>query len=178
MKKLYFIRHGESEGNLARIFSGQADHRLTAQGRMQAQLAAQEAAQLSIDLIISSPLSRALETAQIIAESVGYPKNKIMLSDLLMERNYGELQNKPYEVIPNDREGLEKVPGIEPEAHLMQRARQAAEFLKGLEVENVLVVGHGTMGRTIWMELIENHSGQIEVPIEYEIPNAKVVQWI
>jgi len=50
----YFVRHGESEGNAARIFTGQTDSPLTARGRQQAATVAEELANVKFDRIISS----------------------------------------------------------------------------------------------------------------------------
>lgn len=177
MKKLYFIRHGESEGNAKRIFSGQADHPLTDTGRQQALAAAKQAIGLQIDMILTSPLKRAAETAEIIARTIHYPPEKILRNNLLMERNYGQLQGRPYEEIPHDRAEMENIPGVEPEASLLERAQQAAAQIMALPADNILIVGHGTMGRAIHKEIIRS-TEPVEVPIEEELPNATVLRWV
>src|SRR5580765_3395811 len=91
MKHLYFVRHGLSENNKLSIFSGQTESPLADEGREQARQAGQQAKDLHIDHIISSPLSRAHETAQIIAREIGYPEDKIEVSSLLVERHFGVL---------------------------------------------------------------------------------------
>ena len=68
MKKLYFIRHGLSEGNVQEIWSGSTDTPLHTEGRAQAKAAGQKAKKLKIDLVVSSPMSRAKETAEIICD--------------------------------------------------------------------------------------------------------------
>jgi uncharacterized phosphatase len=175
MKKLYFIRHGESVGNIKRLFTGQWDVPLTDLGTKQAKAAAQTIKERHIDLIVSSPLIRARQTAEIIAEQIGYPKEKILYSDLLKERNYGDLQQKPYSA--SDGIDFEDVPNIELAGHLVQRAAQA-EYLRAIEADNILVVGHGTFGRALQQEILNDHSAPIEVPISQEIPNAQVVRWL
>src|SRR5581483_5723923 len=78
MKKLYFIRHGESVSNVERWHAGRIDTPLTERGRQQAREAGKKAKaqKLHFDLIVSSPLSRALETARIIAKEIGYPEKQ------------------------------------------------------------------------------------------------------
>src|SRR5207247_4078114 len=67
----YFVRHGESEGNAARVFTGQTDSPLTARGRKQAAAVAEELAQVKFDRIVSSDLSRTRDTAEGIAKRQG-----------------------------------------------------------------------------------------------------------
>jgi 2,3-bisphosphoglycerate-dependent phosphoglycerate mutase len=63
-----FLRHGESVGNLENRFQGQADFPLTDRGRNQARQLARrwQAEKITFDRVISSPLARARETAEII----------------------------------------------------------------------------------------------------------------
>ena len=68
------LRHGESVGNAESRWQGQADYPLTERGRSQAHALAQrwKRERMKFDYIISSPLSRARETAEIIASKLGY----------------------------------------------------------------------------------------------------------
>lgn len=174
MNRLYFIRHGESQGNERRIFTGRLDLPLNELGRAQAKLAAEQAKTLAIDRIISSPLVRARQTAEIIASNIDYPKQNIILSELLMERDYGDLHGKTYAAA--DGLDYETVPNIETTPQLVQRATRAIEFLKQ-QPGNILVVAHGTIGRVLRQSLLDQ-TDAVEVPIEQEIPNAVIVQWI
>ena len=65
---IYFVRHGQTDANKARIFSGQIDTPLNDTGRLQVLDTCKRIQELQLkwDVIISSPLSRAYETAQII----------------------------------------------------------------------------------------------------------------
>ena len=167
MKHLYFVRHGESELNVAQVYAGQIDTPLTDHGREQAQLAGEGARNLQFDLIVSSPLSRALETAQIIAVAVGYPKDKIVINDTLMERSYGSLAGQPWSVQPNPA----VFPDIESDAEMTARAQIAFEFIKDLDVDTVLVVSHGDFAK--YFRLLIDPSVLTE-----ELPNAQIVQLI
>jgi broad specificity phosphatase PhoE len=69
--ELYFVRHGQSEGNRDGVMQGREPSRLTETGRLQAEEAGQWFKDKSIDLVLSSPLTRAYETAEIIARTAG-----------------------------------------------------------------------------------------------------------
>ncbi|MFZ5975834.1 MAG: histidine phosphatase family protein [Bacillota bacterium] len=71
--KLILTRHGETEWNLLRKTQGATDTALTEKGREQARLLARRLRGIEIEVIYSSSLSRAMETAHIIAHEVGAP---------------------------------------------------------------------------------------------------------
>ena len=175
MKHLYFIRHGESTGNLDMIFTGRLDLPLTKLGRQQAKSAASDAKNLNLDCIVSSSLVRALETAEIIAQDLEYPQNKIIVSQLFQERSYGDFQGKPYRVA----EGIDfdTVRHAETSSQLVARAKEALEFLNNLDANSILISSHGTFGRALHQQL-KHTDEQIEVPIEQELPNAQIIRWI
>ena len=170
MKKLYFVRHGESVLNVAGLFAGTTDTALTPKGRRQAKRAGAQAKDLKIDLIISSPLSRAYDTAKIIAKEIGYPKAKIQLNPMLAERNYGSAEGQPYSVDFN----VDGIKDAETVDELLLRAKEVVDSLSRLEAENVMLVGHGSIGRAIRHHLLEDYP--------YHLPerlaNAEIVQWI
>lgn len=69
--KLYFARHGESEANRLRVISNRGNQfGLTPQGRRQAALLAQSLKAVPVMAIYSSPLLRAVETADILAREL------------------------------------------------------------------------------------------------------------
>ena len=96
--KIIFLRHGESVGNAEGYFQGQGDFPLTERGREQAHaLAARWVAEKrEFDHIISSPLSRARETAEIITQALGIEIDEI--DPIWMERHNGELTGLKHEV--------------------------------------------------------------------------------
>jgi broad specificity phosphatase PhoE len=85
--KLYLIRHGESIGNAAGVIQGQADYRLTERGIAQARATAERLRSVRLDALYASPLSRALQTAEIIGEAQGLAP--IVLRDV-QEYHFGE----------------------------------------------------------------------------------------
>jgi uncharacterized phosphatase len=176
MKRLYFIRHGESEGNVKRIFTGHLDLPLTKEGCRQAKLAAQDAKDLKIDLIVTSPLARASKTAEIVAGEINYPIEKIVVSDLFKERSYGDLHGQPYESV--DHVDFDVIPEVETSAQLRARAKKGYESLKKMEADTILLCAHGTIGRAIRSQIQNDPNAEIEVTLEEEIPNAQIVRWI
>src|SRR4051812_30767011 len=70
--RFFFVRHGESQANVDRIFSNRGwKHPLTELGRQQAQALATKLQGASVLAIYTSPIRRAVETAQIIGERLG-----------------------------------------------------------------------------------------------------------
>jgi broad specificity phosphatase PhoE len=70
--KLYFVRHGESEANILRVISNRGwVHPLTEKGRQQARDLAEKLREAGIVKIYTSPLQRAVQTAEILAQTLG-----------------------------------------------------------------------------------------------------------
>ena len=88
MKKVYFVRHGESQWNVEDKICGVTDSPLTDKGHRQAVETAQAILDSGIhaDLILCSPLQRAADTAQKISETTGIPAKK---EARLIEQNFG-----------------------------------------------------------------------------------------
>ncbi len=81
MKTVYFVRHGETEGN-AKKFYQLPTTPLSDVGREQAKIVAERATKLPVELVVSSQMDRAVETADIIAKRIGKPR--------AIERSFGE----------------------------------------------------------------------------------------
>jgi hypothetical protein len=72
--RLYFVRHGESEANVLEVFSNRGlEHGLTQRGRVQTASLAQKLAGRQIIKLFTSPILRATQTAEILAEMLGVP---------------------------------------------------------------------------------------------------------
>lgn len=87
------IRHGETDWNKRGILQGWLDVPINAQGREQAQQMALGLYEAGIDVVWSSPLARALETAKIVATTLQIPQPSV--NDGLKERNFGAIQGIP-----------------------------------------------------------------------------------
>lgn len=84
---IYIIRHGKTEMNKANVLQGRSDIPLNGEGRKQALEAAELLKGIEFERIFSSPLIRAVQTAEIIA-----PGRNITIDERLIEMDYG-----PYE---------------------------------------------------------------------------------
>ncbi len=98
MKKMYFTRHGETEWNVSNKICGATESVLTERGHEQAielgeRLKAMlEAGEIRIDRILCSPLQRARNTAEHIAEITGLP---LEVKQGLYEQNFGKYEGTP-----------------------------------------------------------------------------------
>lgn len=94
---IYLVRHGESESNISKRFSGITDVELSLKGREQARQAGQNISE-KISHIYTSPLKRAENTANIIADEIKFDGN-IIIENSLIEVNFGLFENLTWEEI-------------------------------------------------------------------------------
>ncbi len=162
--KFLAVRHGESESNLLDIISSnpKTKHHLTEKGREQAKITGEKLVDSElltknskkVDVIYCSPFLRTKETAEIIAEQIGYPKDKIIYDERLHEIFAGEMDGKPdkeYQALFSNRvEKFSKAPEG-GETH-MEVKKRMTDFLydtdQKQEGKNILVVSHNT---PIWL---------------------------
>lgn len=165
MTALTLIRHGETDWNRARRIQGSTDIPLNDTGREQARAAAaalrERGGELPVN-VVSSDLSRARETAEIIAAELGAAVPRVYPG--LRERSYGEAEGvDATEFLQRwgDWHSAE-VPGAEPWPHLRRRALSAlsravrdhrAQTAPG--AASLVVVTHGALIR----EVIRHASG-------------------
>lgn len=88
MGRILLLRHGQSTWNAERRWQGWADPPLSERGREQARTAAAALAGTGLEVVASSDLARARETAEIIAAAIGVAE--IIVEEGLRERNVGE----------------------------------------------------------------------------------------
>ena len=96
MTQIILVRHGETEWNAQEIFRGRIDIELNETGIRQAELLAKYLSQVELEAICSSPLGRALKTAEVIA---GYHNLHVDTSPRLMDFDYGEWQGQPHQEV-------------------------------------------------------------------------------
>jgi len=159
---LVLVRHGESEGNAARLLLGRLESPLTDVGRAQATAVAKELGQSGqIGQLISSPLGRALKTAEILARGMEVACGmevargiQVEVDPRWIEVDYGEydgarLAEVPHEVWQKWRADTSyRPPGGESLADVGRRVRSACEELfaakdsRARSGEDVVVVSH------------------------------------
>ena len=149
-------------------FSGQIDTPLVEEGIEQARKSAEVLKTYNIDAIVSSPLQRAHDTARIVAKIIGYPEDRIEVSSLLLERNFGILEGTPYQpgIVFDDVEGAESL------EELVERAKKSLEWLRNIKANNILLVSHGSYGRALNVVL----SDDIKSFNKIKFHNAEVIE--
>ena len=89
MTEIILVRHGETEWNVKEVFRGRIDIELNQTGIKQAELLAKYLSERKLDAIYSSPLRRALKTAEIIA---GYHKLRVGIAPGLIDMDFRKWQ--------------------------------------------------------------------------------------
>lgn len=143
MSTLSLIRHGQTDWNVEHRIQGSTDIPLNSRGRDQARDVARSlAGEDAWDVVYSSPLSRALETARIIADVLGLPEPT--LEPRIVERSFGEVEGL------TDTERADSfpvgtiVPGAEPRDALRARGVAAINAIADAHpAQRVIVVSHG-----------------------------------
>lgn len=152
MTSIALVRHGETAWNAAERLQGTSDIPLNENGRRQARATAAILARSHWDVIVSSPLQRAAETAEIIAEAVALPVTEHL--DSLLERGYGEAEGI------TDAEALQRwpdgnFPGMDSEETVTAHGMDGVETLRGqFPTGRVLAVTHGTLIRLVMSEVV------------------------
>lgn len=158
------IRHGETDWNASGRLQGCEDVAMNERGRVQARLAANYVSEYSWNYIFSSPLQRALETAEIINERIRLPQISIL--DALRERDYGQASG----LLPDERrlrfpDGI--IPGQEDFDHLKERAMQALNSIVQLYPgKHLLIVTHGAFTNSILYSISEGAYGSFKTRLK------------
>lgn len=96
MTTLYLVRHGQTAWNREEVFRGRADIPLNETGRKEALLTGEYLRNVKVDAVYSSPLSRAVETAEAIAR---YQGKEVQISDGLIDIDFGRWQGVSHEEV-------------------------------------------------------------------------------
>lgn len=146
-KTVYFVRHGQSVANVRGILGGAGDFPITDVGRSQAQEVAQVLKDVQFDLLVTSPLSRARETLNIITAELGISNKATIIKSEFAERDAGEFTGKPKkDYIAFIAAGGEA--GETSEA-MQQRVNRGLDWLREQDFTNALVVTHNGTARMI-----------------------------
>jgi len=146
---IYFVRHGLSEANVKRVFAGQKDNSpLVDEGRKQAKDTAKKIKDEGIEIhkIVSSPSLRAHETAQIIAQELGFNTSDIIIDHRINEYDMGSLSGTPWHTISSAI--LVNAEEAEDPKDFQERVYSCVKELNQLP-ENILLVSHGGVGRML-----------------------------
>lgn len=159
MTRFVLVRHGETDWNAQEKLQGTSDIPLNAVGKLQAQALAESLDDERFDRIISSPLSRALETAQVIAAACGIPETDIVIDPELRERAYGEVEGMTIEERDQAFPGTNAWPGAETKAEINARVKHALSRLaREYAGQHVMLVTHGGWVRAAMRVIAGNRS--------------------
>lgn len=185
MVEIYLCRHGQNVDNANGILNGHRDLPLTDIGREQAKEIGQLAknSDLKFDHIYTSPLIRAKETAEIIAQLTGSPEPEVIPE--LIERELGELSGRPHSDITKMSKELIQTDAVN---YFLDIGESFPDTLKRAQIVldnvhqkhkngKVLLVTHGDIGKMIfaafhkepWQEVLKHfHFGNSELLLLHE----------
>ncbi len=151
MTKICLVRHGETDYNKKTLIQGLIDNPLNERGMLQAMETGKwfEENDNDFDIIISSPLVRAMETAKIIASCINYD-NKIIAEPRFVERNFGKLEGQLvnedfYNILYNDFSYE-----FEKNEDICSRTMSAlSEIVKKFDGKKILIVCHSHVIKSI-----------------------------
>jgi probable phosphoglycerate mutase len=164
---IYLIRHGETEGNAARIIQ-LPDSPLSPRGIAQAERLAQSLAAQGISCIVSSDLPRATMTAAPLQRATGAP---LLFDALLQERNFGDLRGTPYAQLDVDPfEPTYVPPNGESWETFYLRVERAWAVIREAAIASgghLAVVTHGLVCRALAARYLSLPPGE-ETPARWE----------
>lgn len=147
------VRHGQTDYNLRDLFQGSSDIPLNETGIAQAHAAFDQLPARDWDVVVSSPLQRAEQTARIIGEDHGIPFGGT--DPRLQEIHWGEAEGRPVAEMQQRYPGR-TFPGIEDAQQVADRGYDALEALEErYRDQSVLVVAHGTLIRFLLSGIME-----------------------
>ncbi len=159
---VYLVRHGQTAWNREEVFRGKADIPLNEIGRKEALLAGQYLREVMVDSVYSSPLSRAVETAEAIAQFQG---KEVLVLDGLIDIDFGRWQGVSHEEVKErygslyrqwkDTPHLVRFPGGESLKDVRERALKVIrELISGHIDETLVMVSHRVVNKTMLCGLL------------------------
>ena len=141
--KLYVIRHGESETNLQKCWTGWADVPLTQKGISDAESIRPLLEDIDFDKVFVSDLSRAKRTAECALPNVSYEE-----TPLLREINIGSLARKPFDSLTEEMKDRTDVLGFteyggESREEFSARIKEFLKMVEELDCDCVAAFSHG-----------------------------------
>jgi broad specificity phosphatase PhoE len=162
---VYFVRHGESASNAApgaMALPGNQGDRLTDRGFEQARAVAERLGDAGATRILTSPLRRAGETAQVIAERLDLPVSELEeLRELRESDGYGELSLTDQRLrrwsvwmAEHGDDPDHSYRGGESFSEIIARVRTVQERLVADETDSVIAISHGIFLRFFLMQVV------------------------
>lgn len=164
MKTVYFIRHGETDGNASNLFQ-HSDISLSEKGKEQAKRIAERCRSLDAEIIISSTMARAQQTAEAIAaetqlsvESSADLREVAVPSALIGQDKNGAEAEKFNHYLENFlyQEPDEKFEDAENYSEVIGRVQSVFKMLEAKPEEKIIVVSHGRFLRSVFAFVLAN----------------------
>lgn len=188
MKKIYFVRHGETTSNVNQTVQG-SDDPLTERGRRQAECVARRCQHLTFSALLSSDYARAHDTAKVIAEAT---EHEVELSELFREvwrpeslvgfpHVSEEVQAYFQESNANMHNDSWKRENEESFRDLSERAAAALRFLAERPEQKLLVVIHGNFLRALAAHVLVGAEAQpkalVRVRLKMQMANTGISEF-
>lgn len=159
---IFVVRHGITDWNLQRRAQGREDIPLNEGGILQARNCGEKLQGLPVDYVVSSPLSRAVRTAEIIGEFLGIKDVRPM--EAFIEMDFGQVSGATREELDRHRDA-EGTLGIETREAVQERAVTGImQLYEEYGDANVLLVSHGALIRNLLRYYVE----ESEIPKFFE----------
>lgn len=159
MTTICLVRHGETDWNAAKRIQGRTDIPLNDTGKWQAEQTGLYLKDFHWNVVISSPLSRAKETAYLILKHVHAP---FVIMDDFIERDYGDAEGMSFE----ERQKLfpdKQYPNMEPLAAIQDRMLEGIQKVHAsYSDQNVLIVAHGAAIHALLTALANEQMGLLD----------------
>lgn len=179
LMRIWLVRHGQTAWNKAHRAQGHTDIPLDEVGKQQALLVGRAMAELPIERVVSSDLSRALDTGKQIAEAANI---SISVDDRLRERSFGEWEGEDFPTIAErfpkmaDEQGVSRnhvrPPGGESFADVYARLQEFTEELISRN-ENTVIATHGGTCSVLLSILL---GGGLELSNSFRFSNAAITE--
>ena len=144
--RLYLARHGRTALNASGQLRGRLDPDLDDVGRVEALLLGDALARSDVTVVRSSPLCRALQTAQAIASCFGVA---VRTDPRLADRDYGRWAGWTIEEIEEEWGSVDDAPGVEPTAEVRARALEVLDDIRRTDRSPSVAVSHDAVNRAV-----------------------------
>lgn len=161
MTEIILIRHGETEWNVQQVFRGRIDIELNETGLKQAELLAEYLGGVNIDAVYSSPLKRALKTAEMIAN---HHKLEVEVAPGLIDFDFGKWQGLPHQEVKHRYKKLYaqwiknphwmKMPDGESLDEVKERALAVVDEAAAKHEGSVALVSHRVVNKVLICALL------------------------
>ncbi|MBC8553808.1 MAG: histidine phosphatase family protein [Candidatus Brocadiales bacterium] len=178
---LILVRHGEIPSNVNKVYAGRSPENLTEKGIWQAQDVARKLLGFNVDTIFTSPIQRAVQTAEIIRSKIN--------AELITITAFRELEMGPWEglsendiaiqypeelLIWNQRPAELKMPGRETLHELQERVLTGVQsvFVEKTK-SNIVVISHVAIIRVL---MLWNQRRSLNLYKTIHVPNAEIIE--